>query len=367
MASTRVVVNLPHDESYDVRIGSGLLEGLGEQARAVTTAQQALVITDSQVGPLFLDRVKDSLHQAGFRVVDITIPAGEESKTLACVGEIWEAMAQSGFTRDSVVVALGGGVVGDMAGFVAACYMRGMDVIQVPTTLLSMVDSSVGGKTGVNLNVGKNLVGAFKQPLYVCAATDVLESLPEREWSCGCAEIAKSAVIDSDDFFFWLSEEASSVMKREENIVAEAIARSVIFKANVVATDTLENKGVRECLNYGHTLGHAIESIAGYGTFSHGAAVAEGMRFAARLSVDILGTSVDVVAAQDDLLNSLGLPDLEWNAQPEELLEAMMRDKKVRGGTLRLVLIRDVGQWEVVEVEKEKVLEHLNAWSRSKA
>lgn len=367
MASTRVVVNLPHDDSYDVRIGPGLLDGLGEYARSVTAAQEALIITDSQVAPLYLDQVKDSLRHAGFRVVDITIPAGEAVKTLTCAGEIWEAMAQSGFARDSVVVALGGGVVGDIAGFVAACYMRGMDVIQVPTTLLSMVDSSVGGKTGVNLDAGKNLVGAFKQPLYVCASTDVLSTLPEREWNCGCAEIAKSAVIDSDDFFFWLSEEASSLAWREESVVTEAIARSVIFKANVVAADTLESKGVRECLNYGHTLGHAIESIAGYGTFSHGAAVAEGMRFAARLSVDILGTSVDVVAAQDELLVSLGLPELQWNAQPADILEAMKRDKKVRGGALRFVLIRDVGQWEVVEVENEKVLEHLTAWSHSKS
>lgn len=366
MASTKVVVNLPHDDSYDVRIGPGLLDGLGEYARSVTSAGEALVVSDSHVAPLYLDRVKGSLHEARFRVVDITIPAGETSKTLNCAGEIWEAMAQSGFARDSVVVALGGGVIGDIAGFVAACYMRGTDIIQVPTTLLAMVDSSVGGKTGINLEAGKNLVGAFKQPIHVCASTDVLATLPEREWVCGCAEIAKSALIESDDFFFWLGGEAASLAQREEAVVTEAIARSVIFKANVVAVDTRESKGVRECLNYGHTFGHAIESVAGYGVFSHGAAVAEGMRFAARLSVDVLGASTDFVSAQDELLDSLGLYELDWSAQPEALLEAMMHDKKVRGGTLRFVLARDIGQWEVVEVGREKVLEHLNAWFTSK-
>ena len=257
-------------------------------------------------------------------------------------------------------------MVGDLAGFVAATYMRGVAFAQVPTTLLAMVDSSVGGKTGINLEQGKNLVGSFKQPIQVCASASVLATLPEREWACGCAEIAKSAVIDSDEFFFWLTDAAEALAARDEGVVAEAIARSVVFKANVVAEDETESRGVRECLNYGHTLGHAIEALAGFGAFSHGAAVAEGMRFAARLGAACVGTPTDLIFAQDELLDALGLPSLDWSAKPEELLAAMKGDKKVRGGHLRFVLPREVGLWEVVEVDDETVLEHLGAWVRSK-
>ncbi|EQI03548.1 UNVERIFIED_ORG: 3-dehydroquinate synthase family protein [Clostridioides difficile F501] len=276
-------------------------------------------------------------------------------------------MASLALGRDCVVVALGGGVVGDLAGFVAASYMRGVPVVQVPTTLLSMVDSSVGGKTGVNLAAGKNLVGAFKQPAYVCADTATLATLDEREWACGCAEIAKSAVIDSDDFFFWLVDAAGALAARDEVAVEEAIARSVVFKADVVAADKSESKGVRECLNYGHTLGHAVESLAGYGTFSHGAAVAEGMRFAARMAVSLVDAPLDLVETQDSLLDQLGLPALDWSAEPEAMLEAMKRDKKARRGQVRFVLPRDVGSWQLADVDDATILDHLNAWARSKA
>ncbi|MEA5021209.1 MAG: 3-dehydroquinate synthase [Gordonibacter sp.] len=367
--ATKVVVNIPGEEAYDVRIGAGVLDGLGARMRSVEALGQierALVVTDSNVAPLYRDQTKASLSAAGFRVRDIVVPAGEETKSLAVAGELWEAMAQLSLGRDCVVVALGGGVVGDLAGFVASTYMRGVSLVQVPTTLLSMVDSSVGGKTGVNLAAGKNLVGTFKQAAYVCADTSTLATLPEREWVCGCAEIAKSAVIDSDEFFFWLVEAAAALMARNEEVVSEAVARSVVFKADVVAQDKTESRGVRECLNYGHTLGHAIEALAGYGTFSHGVAVAEGMRFAARLSVEMAGASVEFVAAQDDLLDSLGLPTLEWSAPPEDMLDAMKRDKKVRQGSVRFVLPRDVGAWELVDIEDATILEHLKAWHRSK-
>ena len=205
--ATKVIVSLPGEHDYSVRIGSGIIAALGRNLREIerfSTIRDVLVITDSDVGPLYLAQVKASLSQAGFKAADIVVPAGENSKSLEIAGEIWSAMAQLGMGRDCVVVALGGGVVGDLAGYVAASYMRGVPVVQVPTTLLAMVDSSVGGKTAVNLPEGKNLVGAFWQPSFVCADTDTLETLPEREWRCGCAEVAKSAVIDSDDFFFWL-------------------------------------------------------------------------------------------------------------------------------------------------------------------
>lgn len=367
--ATKVIVNIPGEEPYDVRIGAGVLDALGARMHGVPSLEQAervLVVTDENVAPLYRDRARESLASAGFRVSDIVVPAGEDTKSVEVASEIWEAMAQLALGRDCAVVALGGGVVGDLAGFVASTYMRGVTLVQAPTTLLSMVDSSVGGKTGVNLTAGKNLVGTFKQPAYVCADTGALYTLPEREWACGCAEVAKSAVIDSDEFFFWLADSAEALARRDEGVVAEAIARSVVFKANVVAEDETESKGVRECLNYGHTLGHAIEALAGFGTFSHGEAVAEGMRFAMRLGAACVGTPTDVVLAQDELLDNLGLPALSWSAEPESVLDAMKGDKKVRGGRLRFVLPREVGLWEVVEIDDETVLEHLGAWARSK-
>lgn len=370
MPATKVVVNIPGEVPYNVRIGADVLEGLGKylgRIEAVAKAPRLLVITDSNVAPLYLAPVKASLKEAGYRVSDIVVPAGEESKSLEVAGEIWEAMASLKLGRDCAVVALGGGVVGDLAGFVAASYMRGVPVVQVPTTLLSMVDSSVGGKTGVNLAAGKNLVGAFKQPSYVCASTAALTTLSDREWRCGCGEIAKSAVIDSDDFFFWLVENAAALAARDEAVAAEAIARSVVFKANVVAEDKTESRGVRECLNYGHTLGHAVEALAGYGTFSHGAAVAEGMRFAARLGAALVGTPIEFVRAQDELLDDLGLPTLGWSADPAEMLAAMKGDKKARAGVVRFVLPRDVGDWVLMDVADDVLLEHLSAWAAAAA
>lgn len=369
MPATKVVVNIPGECAYDVRIGEGVLAGLGAYLRRSMPPERVprvLVITDANVAPLYLERAKDALRQAGYRVSDIVVPAGEDSKSLAVAGEVWEAMASLSLTRDCVVVALGGGVVGDLAGFVASTYMRGIAVVQVPTTLLAMVDSSVGGKTGVNLSAGKNLVGTFKQPSYVCASTDTLSTLPEREWTCGCAEIAKSALIDSDEFFFWMVEHAGELAARDVDVTASAIARSVVFKANVVAEDKTESRGVRECLNYGHTLGHAVEKLSGYGTYSHGAAVAEGMRFAARLGAELVGTSPELVATQDELLDTLGLPALSWSAEPSAMLDAMKRDKKARAGQVRFVLPRDVGDWQLVEVADDVILAHLREWKAGK-
>ena len=357
--ATKVIVQLPGERDYAVRIGSGVIAQLGKNLRETDRFEQArdvLVITDSNVAPLYLAQVKASLSNAGFKAADIAVPAGEDTKAIQVASEIWSAMAQLALGRDCLVVALGGGVVGDLAGFVASTYMRGVPVVQVPTTLLAMVDSSVGGKTAVNLPEGKNLVGTFHQPSFVCADTDTLATLPEREWRCGCAEVAKSAVIDSDDFFFWLFDHARDMAARDAAVAAEAIKRCVVFKAGVVAQDKTESAGVRECLNYGHTLGHAIESCAGYGTFSHGAAVAEGMRFAAHLAAQLAGASDGFVAAQDDLLDALELFPLQYDATPSDLLAAMKRDKKARGGEVRFVLARDIATWEIVPVADETIL-----------
>lgn len=363
--ATKVIVSLPGESDYVVRVGEGVVGDLGRNLREIprfSKAGDVLVVTDSNVAPLYLASVKESLANAGFKANDVVVPAGEDAKSVEVAAEIWSAMAQLSLGRDSLVIALGGGVVGDLAGFVASTYMRGVAVVQVPTTLLSMVDSSVGGKTAVNLEEGKNLVGTFFQPSFVCADTGTLATLPEREWRCGCAEVAKSAVIDSDDFFFWLAENATALAARDAAVVAEAIKRCVVFKADVVAHDKTESAGVRECLNYGHTLGHAIEAVAGYGTFSHGAAVAEGMRFAADLARVHAGASQDFIDAQGELLDALGLPAFTWRAAAADLFRAMKRDKKIRGGEVRFVLPSDVGAWQIVPISDEELMARLESW-----
>ncbi|MCD8317090.1 MAG: 3-dehydroquinate synthase [Eggerthellaceae bacterium] len=367
--ATKVVVNIPDEEPYDVRIGEDILKDLGPALKRMDITKNAkslLIVSDDNVAPIYLEAAKDSLRKMNYNIYDIEVPAGENSKSVDVAAEMWEAMASLELGRDSAVIALGGGVIGDLAGFVGSTYMRGIPIVQVPTTLLAMVDSSVGGKTAINLEAGKNLVGTFTQPVYVCASTDTLDTLNDREWRCGCAEVAKSAIADSDDFFFWLLEHADDLANRDPAVVSEAIARCVIFKANVVAADKTESSGIREHLNYGHTLGHAIEAVAGYGTFSHGAAIAEGMRFAAKLSADVLGTPEDLIEAQNGLLDSLGLTPLEWDADPKALFEAMKHDKKCRGGALRFVLMADVGDVEVMNIDDDTVMKHLDEWHKEK-
>ncbi|MFR1168496.1 MAG: 3-dehydroquinate synthase family protein [Adlercreutzia equolifaciens] len=273
MPATKIVVNIPGETPYDVRIGATVLSGLGESVRRLDGVGQAphlLVLTDSNVGPLYLEEAKSSLRAAGFRVSDIVVPAGEDSKSLAVAGEIWSAMASLGLTRDCAVVALGGGVVGDLAGFVASTYMRGIPFVQVPTSLLAMVDSSVGGKTGVNLPEGKNLVGTFKQPAYVCASTTVLATLDTREWACGCAEIAKASVIDSTSS----SDDGSAQPSPRDPVVVRGHRTFGGVQGQRRGRGQTESRGLRECLNYGHTLGHAVEAC-GLRDVLHGAAVAE--------------------------------------------------------------------------------------------
>lgn len=367
MPSVKVVVNFQDKPSYDVRIGGGAMDGVGEELLKVAPqATAAAVITDTNVAPLYLARCRESLRSAGLRVIDITVPAGEETKSAEVLAEVWQALAAKKLDRDCAVVALGGGVVGDLAGFAAATYLRGVNFIQVPTTLLAMVDSSVGGKTAIDLPQGKNLAGAFYQPLYVCADTDTLATLNEREWACGLGELAKTAVIDSDDFFFWACEHTKELRERDAETVREAIARCVVFKADVVAADEEERNGRRACLNYGHTLGHAIEKLAGYGTYSHGAAVAEGMRFAIRLGAALEGTPIELVRQQDELLDDLGLPALDFSASPDQMIDAMRNDKKARGGRISFVIPADVGRCVTRVVDEETLREHLEAWQRSK-
>ncbi|NTU71093.1 MAG: 3-dehydroquinate synthase [Coriobacteriia bacterium] len=351
---------------YEVVIGPGVLEDAGALLRiGAPTAGRIALVTDTTVGDLFGLTVERKLIEEGYAVHPLAVAPGEDSKNWAVAGEILEALAELRFERTDFVVALGGGVVGDLAGFVAATYLRGIGFAQVPTTLLAQVDSSVGGKTGVDLKAGKNLAGAFKQPTIVIADTNTLELLPQSEWRSGTAEVAKSAVVDGEEFFSWLEAAAERFVSRDERTIIEAVSRCVRFKASVVSADETE-VGPRECLNYGHTLGHAIEKVAGYGAVPHGIAVAEGMRFAARLSVEVSGGSREFVARQDAILDTLGLGAMTEALDPQLVLEAMHSDKKARGGTVRFVLVEAPGTWRCEPIADAVIAEHLDAWLESK-
>ncbi len=351
---------------YEVVIGAGLIDQAGALLAAVTSARRVALLTDETVGELYGDRVTAQIARGGFEVFPLSFPAGEASKNWRVAGEILESLASSGLDRDDLVVALGGGVVGDLAGFAAATYLRGVSFAQIPTTLLAQVDSSVGGKTGVDLRAGKNLAGAFKQPLLVIADTAVLDGLPSAEWASGLAEVAKSAIIDSEGFTAWLERSVDGIAARDGAVVIEAVRRSVTFKSGVVSADERET-GTRECLNYGHTFGHALEAAAGYGRIPHGLAVAEGMRFAVRLAVEVAGASLELVKRQDALLDALGLPFLPEAYASEDLLAAMRSDKKSRGGQVRFVLPSAPGHWSCVPVQESTIAQHIEAWRVSKS
>jgi 3-dehydroquinate synthase len=350
---------------YDVLVGKGLLEDVGDLVRENVPGKRIALVTDSTTDRLFGAPVGAKLISAGYEVTPLTFPAGEGSKNWQVAGELLEALAEARLERTDIVVALGGGVVGDLAGFAAATYLRGVRLVHLPTTLLAQVDSSIGGKTGVDLRAGKNLAGAFKQPLLVVSDTAVLGSLPEREWRSGIAEIAKSAVIDSEEFTAWLESRAEALLGRDPAVVQEAVRRCVAFKSKVVSADEKE-EGMRECLNYGHTFGHAIENIAGYGVIPHGLAVGEGMRFAVRLAVQIAGGTREFVRRQDALLDSLGLDAFTSSWPVSDLLEAMHSDKKGRSGSVRFVLADKPGSWGCTAVGDSVIREHLDAWAGSK-
>ena len=333
------------ERSYPVWIGRDLLED-HSRWRATLRGRHALVISNRTVAPLYLQRIAsglDGLHWSSFLLED-----GEAYKSFANVGLALEALAALGATRDACVVALGGGVVGDLAGFTAACWMRGIDFIQMPTTLLSMVDSSVGGKTGVNLPAGKNLVGAFHQPRAVVADIGTLESLPAREYRAGLAEVIKGAAIGDSAFFAWLEQHADALAARDEAALVQAIATKVRYKAGVVARDETE-QGERALLNLGHTFGHALETAGRYSVLLHGEGVAIGMLLAARLS-ERLGMSVQADTLRlRRLLERIGLPiGVPAGFDAEQLLALMRLDKKNTAGTLRLILWRGVGRAEIV-------------------
>ena len=333
------------ERRYPIRIGAGLLDA-PDAWRGAFRGSQAVIVTDQHVAPLYLDRLRASLSSLTHETV--VLPVGETAKTLDNVARVLETLAALGASRDSAVVALGGGMIGDLAGFAAACWMRGIDFVQVPTTLLAMVDSSVGGKTGVNLAAGKNLVGAFHQPRAVIIDTATLATLPPREYAAGLAEVVKYGAIGDADFFAWLEANADALNARDADALAIAIAASCRHKAGVVARDERE-LGERALLNLGHTFGHAIEAVCGYGTVLHGEAVAIGMVLAAELSVRLGRAREADTERLAALLTRFGLPvATPPDADADALLARMRLDKKNVSGRLRLILWRGIGQAEIV-------------------
>lgn len=335
-----VPVSLPA-APYEVKIAPGLITSTGGEARALFPAAKACaLVTDSKVGPLYAETVAASLTAAGFTVTNITVPAGEPAKCFAEVESINRQMIRAGLGRQSFLVALGGGVVGDLAGFAASIFYRGIPYIQIPTTVVSLVDSSVGGKTGINTPEGKNLIGTFHQPKLVLADPAVLESLPDREFNEGFAEIIKHAAIRDAAMFPAIA--AAATQPRRE--LSELIARNVAIKAAIVTEDEFETKGLRALLNFGHTIGHAIESCAGYGELFHGEAISLGLRAALFLSERHAGLTP---AASAEILRLLKLYQLPLVLSPaltnDRLLEKMARDKKFDQGAIRFVLVPKPG------------------------
>lgn len=345
-ASVRVALQ---DRSYEIEIGAGLLDTLGARLAALRKVTHAVVITDDNVAWPHAERALASLKQTGMRADMLTVPAGEVSKSIDTADELWNDLLELGADRRTVVVAVGGGVVGDLAGFVAAGFARGLAFVQVPTTLLAQVDSSVGGKVGVNLPKAKNMVGAFWQPLSVTIDTELLTTLPDREYRSGLAEVVKYGVILDAAFFEFLEAQAATLVAREPGPLAQAIARSCRLKADVVERDEREETGLRAVLNYGHTFAHAFEAVGGYGALLHGEAVSLGMGCAARLAQQLGRVPAEFVARQRQLLLALGLPVDPPELDQDALLAAMARDKKVEHGHLRFILPSRLGQVEGVD------------------
>lgn len=339
-----------NDRSYDIVCGGGILPSVGGLISAAG-GRRTVVVSDAAVAATHAAQVLASLAAAGVNGVLLEVPSGESSKSIDAAGRLWNEFARQGVDRGTHVVAVGGGVVGDLAGFVAATFARGLPVWQVPTTLVAQVDSAIGGKTGINLGSGKNLVGVFWQPRGVVADIETLATLPPREFISGLAEVVKYGVILDPAFFGWLEEHAAAVLARQSAALVHAVERSAAIKADVVARDERETSGLRAALNYGHTFAHAYETAAGYGTLLHGEAVAIGMARAARLAERLGRLPYEVVARQDALLRLLQLPVVPPSGLPDAaaLIAIMGRDKKTLDGKLRFVLPSRIGHVELVD------------------
>lgn len=351
----RITVSLG-ERSYPISIGAGLFNDPAHLS-FLSGKQKVVVISNVTVAPLYADKILSLIEQLGCQASLLSLPDGEQYKSLETFNQVMNFLLEGNYSRDVVVVALGGGVIGDLVGFSAACYQRGVDFIQIPTTLLSQVDSSVGGKTAVNHPLGKNMIGAFYQPKAVVIDTDCLSTLPEREFAAGVAEVIKYGIIYDQDFFVWLEENMDKLYALDQQALTYAIARCCEIKAEVVAQDEKES-GIRALLNLGHTFGHAIEAELGYGKWLHGEAVSSGTVMAAK-TAQLQGLiSEQQVERIISILKKAKLPihtpeSMSFN----DFMKHMMRDKKVLSGELRLVLPSSIGSAEVVKGVPESVIE----------
>lgn len=329
------------DRSYPIFIGSGLLAA-AEIIESAVIGSQGLVVTNGVVGPLYLEKLLSSLNIG--QLDSLTLPDGEEYKSLATLNSIFDCLLEKKHNRKTTLIALGGGVIGDMTGFAAACYQRGVKFIQIPTTLLAQVDSSVGGKTGVNHRLGKNMIGAFHQPSAVIIDVDTLATLPDRELSAGIAEVIKYGLIADPDFFDWLEKNMDGLLTRDPDLLVYAIERSCRNKARVVAQDERE-QGLRAILNFGHTFGHAIETFQNYTGMHHGEAVGVGMHMATVMSGTLGWLKTDDVERTRELISRAKLPLYPPHGMSvDKFLELMAVDKKAVDGRIRLVLLKSVGE-----------------------
>lgn len=319
--------------------------------------RQVMVVSNETVAPLYLNRYVNALEALGKTVATCILPDGEKYKNIEQLNRIFDALLSAGFNRDCTVLALGGGVIGDMAGFASACFQRGVYFIQVPTTLLSQVDSSVGGKTGINHPLGKNMIGAFQQPQVVLADMAQLKTLPPRELSAGLAEVIKYALLGDTDFLSWLEQHMEALVQGDEAALAEAVYRSCAHKARIVANDEKEH-GERALLNLGHTFGHAIESYLGYGEWLHGEAVATGMVMAADLSQRMGWISADDLARTKNIIQRAHLPIVCPQIPLDDFLSYMAHDKKVLDGQLRLVLLQRMGRAVITKAFDIELMKH---------
>lgn len=352
------------ERSYDIAVASGDVAGIGPFARQRAKGGRAFIVTDEHVSE-HAEKVAASLGAAGFQTLVATLPAGEGQKSLTVASSLYDRLAEARADRRMLVVPVGGGVMGDLAGFIAATWNRGLPLLMVPTTLLAMVDSSIGGKVGMNHPRGKNLIGAFHQPIGVWIDTAFLSTLPDREYRSGLAEVVKYGVILDAEFFDYLEQNTAAILVREAECIRYIVARSCRLKADVVESDEREETGLRAVLNYGHTFAHAFETVGGYGAWLHGEAVSAGMICASRLAERRGLIGGEVTERQRRLLQTFGLPIAPKPWPIEELLAVMRVDKKAVAGRLRFVLPRRLGEValfdDIPEEEVRAVLEKLSS------
>jgi len=352
----KITVNLA-ERSYPILIGAEILGNLAKHLDEIGFPKRVALVSNPKVYDLFGQIVTDSLRAAGYSVHEINVPDGEEYKTLQTLEQIYDELIRNNFDRGSGLIALGGGVIGDMVGFAAATFLRGIPFVQVPTTVLAQVDSSVGGKTAVNHPLGKNLIGAFYQPALVLIDVVTLETLEPREVAAGFAEVVKYGIIKDFDFFCWLEQHADALKKLERSALVEAVKRSCQIKADIVEVDEKEGS-IRAFLNFGHTFGHAVETLSGYNKWKHGEAVAIGMVVAATIAQQENLCRFEDVARIESLLLRFDLPVTPPGFPLEDYVAAMQRDKKVKEGTLSLVLNQGIGT-----VQLRKVTDISNVFS----